>query len=116
MKGVPPVPAPIYPRGMPRRDPWTPAALGKLGYATDREVAELIGVTVEAVRQKRERLGIPALGARTGPKPTRGATANRRVTVRLTADEHEAIEAVRGKESLAEWGRRIWRRAAGLDE
>ncbi len=87
---------------MPRPSPWTPAALSKLGNVAASEIAADIGVTVAAVYAKCKRLGIPAAGVTTGPKP-RGPSSGRDVKVRLTDGEREAFEAAAGGKPISTW-------------
>ena len=74
-----PTTVPVYPRGMPRRDPWTQEAISALGNKPDVDIAKMIGVRPEAVRQKRVRLGIPTAGPQ-GPRPVRGKRPPRSAT------------------------------------
>jgi hypothetical protein len=94
---------------------WTAQAIRDLGNRPLAEIAADLGITVAAVALKHKRLGIPPFGARTGPKPARGAPAHVKATIRLTPAEREAMTAAAGDEDFSTWARRHLRRAAGLE-
>jgi hypothetical protein len=107
------MPAPSYPRGMPRRDPWTPEAYSALGNKTYQEIADMIGVTKAAVAQKAKRLGIPPVGSQ-GPRPKRGEHAKTR-TIRLTDSDLEAFELASAGKGWRAWAASVLRKAAGIE-
>lgn len=98
---------------MPRSDPWTPEAISKLGYVADSVIADMIGVTRAAIAAKRERLGIPACDAPTGPKPRGEAGAA--LKIRLTVEERGLVEAAAGVDGKppSTWARDAIVREAG---
>ncbi len=98
---------------MPRRDPWTQAALSALGNKTYQEIADMIGVTKAAVAQKHKRLGIPPVGS-SGPRPTRGEHAKTR-TIRLTDSDLEVFERMSAGKGWRAWAAGVLRKAAGLE-
>jgi hypothetical protein len=115
---MPPTLAPSPARGarsrpMPRPSLWTPEALGKLGYAPDSEIAELIGVTRAAVAQKRKHLGIPSWDERRGPEP-RGPSSGRDLKIRLTDPERELVDRAAAESGVpvSTWARDAILRAA----
>jgi hypothetical protein len=85
-------------------DPWTAAAVKRLGTVADSVIAEEIGLTRQAVEAKRRALGIPAAGAKRGPKP-RGEEGEG-LRIRLTAAERTELERAAGDEPLSQWARR----------
>jgi hypothetical protein len=85
-------------------DPWTPAAVKRLGTISDTVIANELGLTRQAVAAKRTALGIAAAGARPGPKP-RGEEGEG-LRIRLTAEERAVLERAAGEEPLSQWARR----------
>jgi hypothetical protein len=91
---------------------WKPEDLALLGTRPDEEVARRTGRTVGAVRQKRERMGIPnpTDSPRVGPRPRWTPTEDK---LALTLSIREAAErtgrtktAVRGRRHLLKIQRR----------
>jgi hypothetical protein len=147
------MPAPSYPRGMPRPDiahllgkaperliarltgvplrdvtrarksaglaafeadpPWTEEAYDELGAVHDVDISASIGLTREAVRQKRESLGILPAGPQ-GPRPRRGEHAKTR-TIRLTDSDLEAFERMSAGKGWRAWAAGVLRKAAGIE-
>jgi hypothetical protein len=89
---------------MPPPDPWPTAALERLGKVPDSAIAADLGISRQAVAAKRTTLGIPAAGAKPGPKP-RGEEAEG-LRIRLTTEERAEIERAAGDEELSSWARR----------
>jgi hypothetical protein len=93
--------------------PWTEEAYLELGCLHDTDIGTSLSITREAVRQKRELLGIPPAGPQ-GPRPRRGLVAKTR-TIRLTDADLEAFERASGGKGWRAWLAEVGRKAAGIE-
>lgn len=101
---------------MPPSDPWTPEVIARLGTVSDTVIADELGLTRQAVAAKRMVLGIPAAGAKPGPK-LKADEPLEKVPLRGTATQRGKWDRAAAKSKLPfpDWARDRLDAAAAVD-